>query len=59
MGKRHIIQNRMKSSVVNNKAVKEQTKINECLYYFYEKLFFKNNGLHLWTKYIAMSTTAF
>ena len=34
----------MKTSVVNDKAVKEQTKTNKCLYYFYENLFFKNNA---------------
>ena len=44
MGKRHEIQNRIKTSVVNDKAVKVQTKTNKCLYYFYENLFFKNNA---------------
>ena len=43
--KRHAIQNQVKSLVVNDEVVKEQTDINKNLYAFYQKLFSKNNDI--------------
>ena len=44
--KRHVIQNWTKTSVINDGAVKEQTKINnKSLYSFCENPFFKNNSI--------------
>ena len=45
MEKRHAIQDQMKSSVVNDEVVKEQTEINKDLNSFHEKLFSKNNDI--------------
>ena len=38
--KRHAIQNQIKTLVVNDEAVKEQTEIDKKLYSFYQNLFF-------------------
>ena len=43
--KKHAIQNQVKSLIVNDEVVKEQTDINKNLYAFYQKLFSKNNDI--------------
>ena len=43
--KRHAIPNQVKSLVVNDEVVKEQTDINKNLYSFYQKIFFKNSDI--------------
>ena len=45
--KRHAIQNRIKTLVVNDEVVKEQTEINKNLYSFYQKLFSKNDNISI------------
>ena len=45
MEKVHAIQNQIKTLVVNDEVVKEKAEINKNLYFFYQKLFSKNNGI--------------
>ena len=45
MEKIHAIQNQIKTLVVNDEVVKEKAEINKNLYFFYQKLFSKNNGI--------------
>ena len=45
MEKKHAFQNQIKTLIVNDEVVKEQSQINKNLYYFYQKLFSKNNDI--------------
>ena len=45
---RNVIENQVKSLVVNDEVVKEQIDINKNLYSFYQKLFSKNNNISKW-----------
>ena len=43
--KRYAFKNKIKTLIVNDEVVKEQTEINKNLYYFYQNLFSKNNDI--------------